>query len=77
MFVMKLKIAVCALLLALMSTTASADYSADDGWTGWDGWDDTNWGWDQYKEWDGRSCEEKCDDKEDCDPTGVPPPPLP
>ena len=71
MFLMKLKIALCALLLAFMTTTASAKYTADDGWTGWGGWDDTNWGWDQDKEWDG-GCAERCDD--DCGPTGVPSP---
>jgi len=68
---MKLKIALCALLLAFVGTTASADYTSEDGWTGWDGWEDTNWGWDREQSWDGRSCEQK-DDTDD--PSAVPSP---
>ena len=76
MIAMKFKIALCALLLAMVSTTASAQFTSEEGWTGWDGWDDNSWGWNRDKQWDGQSCPEKpqCEGK-DCDePSPVPSP---
>lgn len=56
MIAMKFKIALCALLLVMVSTTASARFTSEEGWTGWDGWDDNSWGWNRDKQWDGQSC---------------------
>lgn len=70
---MKLKIALCALLLTLMSTTdVSALDNSQDEWTGWGEWECENWGWDREQQYLPGSCDNGGGEPET--PTAIPSP---